>query len=317
MYRGILQLTKPLVAPMNDVDLSLALARVVAVSAWSDGDVGLRERDCWKDLIYLLPGLDLARWRRLEKLLDSPITPSVQTRYLNALANYLGDESARENAIYALERMMQADAAVRDDEFKLMNLFVNKFGGAPVENLRILSRLMERPMELRLVAASRVEEEFAPVGEVVEGRIEDWREGDLGFGDLKEAELRRLCLAGILIASVIHADDYIDQRELCTAIEFLIQRWRLRREQAEFVMIVSLSDAFSDLDNLRVCRWLFEITDLRQRKVFLELLFEIASVDGELHQAEIDEIMQICANLHLDHADFQRCLERIDSEQAG
>ncbi|MGE9295255.1 MAG: TerB family tellurite resistance protein [Puniceicoccales bacterium] len=302
---------------MKDLPLSLALARVVAVAAWADGEIQPEERDCWKDLVYLLPGINLGQWRRLQKLLDTPIMPAMQTRYINALAGYLLTEADRERAIYVLERMMRADGEICAEEAKLMKLFLAKFNETRADGLPMLVQLMDRPLEFRLVAASRVEQEFAPVSEVVAGRVEDWREGDLGFSDLSEAELRRLCLAGILIACVIQADDYIDERELAAAIDFLAKRWGLEREQAEFVMIVSLSDAFSQLDVLRVSRWLFEVTNLRERKAFLELLFEIASVDSELHPLEIEEIMQICANLHLDHVHFQRCLERIDAEKAS
>ncbi|GHB91075.1 TerB family tellurite resistance protein [Cerasicoccus arenae] len=301
---------------MQDSSLSLALAKVVAVAAWADGEVAPEERDCLMDLLYQLPGLSLKDWRRVQKLLDRPVSPASRSRYMKQLVEQVKDDNAKIFALYALERMVEADGVIADSERGMIAEFIDKVGAFPLDALNLLLQVLEQPMERRIKAANRTEREFAPVDEVIAERIDDWMQGEFGLEDRTKTELRRLCLAGILLARVIHADDYIDERELAVAIDFLMSNWKLEREQAEFIMIVSLSDAFNELDVLRVSRWLFEETNLRERRRFLELLFEIAIIDGELLDSEVDEIMQICANLRLDHLDFQRHYERV-SEMAG
>lgn len=268
------------------------------------------------DLLYQLPGLTLKDWRRVQKLLDHPVSAARRTRYLNELVDLVKTDDAKIFALYALERMSEADGFIADQERSLITDFVERVGAFPVEALALLLQILEQPLQRRCLAANRTEKEFAPVDEIISGRIEEWIYGGFGLETRTKTELRRLCLVGILLARVIHADDFIDERELATAIDFLIANWKLEREQAEFVMIVSLSDAFSELDALRISRWLFEETNLRERRRFLELLFEVAIVDGELRECEIDEIMHICANLRLDHLDFQRYFERA-REMAG
>ncbi|MEO0796920.1 MAG: TerB family tellurite resistance protein [Verrucomicrobiota bacterium] len=302
---------------MCDSSLSLALAKVVAVAAWADGVVQPEERDCLKDLLYQLPELHRKDWRKVEDLLDHEISPEARRYYLAELADQLTDGSSTQFALYALERMIQADGVVTYEEYRLLEEFLDQIRERSAHALPLVSRILDRPIRRRLQAAGHSECDFAPVDEVVQNRVEDWKVGMVGLEHRSDHELRRLCLAGILIARVIHADGKIDERELATAIDFLTRCWHLKREQAEFVMIVSLSDEFSVLDALRISRWLFEVTDLRERRIFLELLFELAAVDSKIDQREIDEIMQICANLRLEHLDFQRGLERIVEEEAG
>lgn len=295
---------------MQESALSLALAKAVAAAAWADGNVAPEERDCLMDLLYQLPGLSLKDWRTVQRLLDRPMSPAVRTRYLHQLVELIQSDNAKFVALYALERMVQADGAITFEERDLIKRFIQQVGAFPVEALGILLRLLENPMRRRDRAANRTERELASVDEVVNGRVEDWIDGEFGLETRTREELRLLCLAGILLARVIHADDRIDERELAAAIDFLMNHWGLEREQAEFVMIVSLSDAYNHLDALRVSRWLFEETSLNNRRRFLELLFEVATIDGHLDGREIDEIMHICANLRLDHLDFQRFYER-------
>lgn len=301
---------------MEESALSLALAKAVVAAAWADGKIAPEERDCLMDLLYQLPGLTLKDWRTVQKLLERPMSASVRTRYMNQLVSLVQTQQTRMFALYALERMVQADGHITESENELIRQFIDTVESFPTETITLLVRILEPPMRRRNRAANLTEKELASVDEVVTGRVEDWLEGGFGLGNRTKEDLRRLCLAGILLARVIHADDYIDERELATAIDFLLSNWNLEREQAEFVMIVSLSDAFTDLDTLRVSRWLFEETNLRERRRFLELLFEVAMVDGHLDEREFDEIMHICANLRLDHLDFQRLYERA-LKQAG
>ncbi|WP_309401072.1 TerB family tellurite resistance protein [Cerasicoccus maritimus] len=294
---------------MHESSLSLALAKVVAVAAWADGKVTPEERDCLMDLLYQLPGLDRKSWRKIQKLLDQPISPSWRTRYVNALVTLVETDRAKRFALYALERMVEADGVIADGERELISEFVHKVGAFPLDALTLLSEVLEQPMARRERAANKTERDLASVDTIIAGRVDDWIEGEFGLEDRTKSELRRLCLAGILLARVIHADDVIDERELAMAIDFLINQWKLEREQAEFIMIVSLSDSISEIDSLRVSRWLFEETTLLERRRFLQLLFEIAICDGQLADAEVDEIMHICANLRLDHLSFQHSFE--------
>ncbi len=261
------------------------------------------------DLLYQLPGLTLQDWRKIQKLLDQPISPSWRTRYVNELVRLVDSDDSKLFALYAIERMVEADGFIVDSERTLVREFVEKVGVFPLDALTLLQQVLEQPMERRSRAAQWAEREFAPMDAIIADRIEGWIDGDFGLEDRTSCELRRLCLAGILLARVIHADEVIDERELALAIEFLMDQWKLEREQGEFIMIVSLSDSISEMDSLRVSRWLFEETTLRERRRFLQLLFEVAICDGELTASEVDEIMQICANLRLDHLDFQRYLE--------
>lgn len=294
---------------MHESSLSLALAKVVAVAAWADKKVTPEERDCLMDLLYQLPGLALPDWRKIQKLLDQPISASWRTRYVNDLVSLVNTDQAKRSALYALERMVEADGIIVESERMLIREFVDKVGVFPADSMSLLLQLLEEPMQRRQRAANKTERELAPVDDVISGRVDDWLEGGIGLEKRSPRELRRLCLAGILLARVIHSDDVIDERELSISIDFLIEQWHLKREQAEFVMIVSLSDSVCEIDSLRVSRWLFEETTLRERRCFLELLFEVAICDGELAERETDEIMQICANLRLDHLDFQRYFE--------
>jgi len=128
---------------------------------------------------------------------------------------------------------------------------------------------------------------------------------------MDDTEMRKLCLAGILMARVIGADGVLEDKEVAQTVRYLEEKWKLSTEEAHFVIIVSLSGKVEELDLIRVCRHFYEFTSELERIQFLDVLFQVGMEDGKLMDDEIDEVINIAANLKLEQDHFQTAFNRI------
>ncbi len=132
------------------------------------------------------------------------------------------------------------------------------------------------------------------------------RRRDQGGPEIKlpEPRLRKLCLAGGLMARVAHVDRRVTQGEREAMRDALQDGWGLDPAEADFVVSVALDEIGADMDYYRLTRQFFTMTDEEERTSFLKLLFEIAAADGEATNEEIEEIRTIANTLRLSHRQF-------------
>jgi uncharacterized tellurite resistance protein B-like protein len=122
--------------------------------------------------------------------------------------------------------------------------------------------------------------------------------------EVSDEELRRLSLAGGLMARVAYVDQDIQAGEVDIMVAALQRHWLLPEAQASLVAQVAASEIGKGLDYYRLCREFFECTDEDERLRFVDVLFAVADGDGRVSHGEIEEIRTIANVQKLSHKQF-------------
>ncbi len=132
--------------------------------------------------------------------------------------------------------------------------------------------------------------------------------------DIPEADLRKLSLAGGLMARVAHVDREIQDSEINYMIEILVKDWDVKTHEAAFIAEIALNEASPDLDYYRLTRRFFESTSAEEREAFLDVLFDVAAADGFVSNEELEEIRTISNTLKLTHRQYINAKLKIPRE---
>jgi uncharacterized tellurite resistance protein B-like protein len=166
-----------------------------------------------------------------------------------------------------------------------------------------LGRLIRGPVRRRSVAVATAPNREEAFEDFVKNRIyylvrERLR---LGNADLvvPDAEVRKLSLAGGLMARVAHIDRTVTSEECDAMIAVLESDWGVSQVAATVVAEVAVSAVAGNLDYFRLTRAFFSSTDGDERVQFLNVLFDVAYADGRLSSEEQEEIRRIAQSLNL------------------
>jgi uncharacterized tellurite resistance protein B-like protein len=293
---------------MSEANFLLTLGKVIVAAAWADGEVAHEELNCLKDLLFRLPGLTGREWATLEMYIESPVGTTERDRLLEQLQQEMRSTQDRTLALQALDDLAMADGVVTDEERAIITNMKAQIEHANVGLLGQLGRVVRGSMQRRdaaLANAPNREEHFEDfiknkVYYAVQRRLES---GDTDL-DIQEDRLRKLCLAGGLMARVANVDLEVTDDEAAAISESLIAGWDINQEEATFVTEVAVSEISPDMDYYRLSRGFFNATTIEERIQFVKVLFSVADADGFVSSEEIEEIRTIANGLHLTHKQF-------------
>jgi uncharacterized tellurite resistance protein B-like protein len=296
---------------MADRSVILALARVIVAAAWADGELHREEIDSLKDLLFHLPHVGPARsvelpaadWARLDMYIQSPVDAAERNRLIAELQAALRTPADRDLALAALDNLLHADGMVVDVEREVMQEIRAALQAVDLGVLAQLGRLIRGPVRRRSAAVATAPNREEAFEDFVKNRIyylvrERLR---LGNADLAvpDAEVRKLSLAGGLMARVVHIDRTVTSEERDAMIAVLESDWGVSQVAAAVVAEVAVSAVAGDLDYFRLTRAFFSSTDGDERVQFLDVLFDVAYADGRLSSEEQEEIRRIAQSLNL------------------
>jgi uncharacterized tellurite resistance protein B-like protein len=298
---------------MSDKNLILTLAKVIIAAAWADGEMTLEEINSLKDLLFRLPhteGTQLTgrEWARLEMYIESPVDAAERARLLEQLQAALRRPKDRAMALSALEDLIQADGVVTDEERAVVEEIKSAIEAVDVGMIGQLGRLIRGTVQRRsqVVANAPNREEYFE--DFIKNKVYYAVRQRLNLGevdlDIPEADLRKLSLAGGLMARVAHVDREVTEGEFDTMVNALQGGWDITREAAAFVAEVAVSAVSADLDYFRLTRQFSTSTTEDERVRFLDVLFAVADADGRVSYDEIEEIRRIAKSLNLTHKQF-------------
>ena len=121
---------------------------------------------------------------------------------------------------------------------------------------------------------------------------------------VSEPVLRKLSLAGGLMANVAYVDQEVTEAEFDAMADILEAKWGASTVEAALVAEVAVSETSQGLDIYRLSREFFETTTAEQRVRFLDVLFAVADGDGRVSYEETEEIRMIAKILKLTHRQF-------------
>lgn len=295
---------------MGRKGLLLTLAKLLAAAAWVDGELTREEINNLKDLLFRLRDLTSSDWVELEIYMDSPVEEAERERLVAELQGLLSSKRDKSLAIRTLREIIEADGVVTAEEERVVDEIVEVIEASSVGVIGRLGRLLSGPMQRREQVMSEAVNREDHLEDFVRNRVfytlrRQGRDLDQVF-ELPEAEIRKLSLAGGLLARVAHVDEGVSDIEREAIIDGLQEKWELGRDAAFLVAQVAESEIPKSLDDFRLRREFFNMTSPKERRRFLDMLFSIAAVDGDLSNEEVEEIRSIAHALKLTHRAFIR-----------
>ena len=304
---------------MSDANFYLTLGKVIIAAAWADGEVAHDEVNCLKDLLFRLPGLTGREWAMLEMYIEAPVGPAERERLVEQLQNELMSSSDKSIALQSLDDLMLADGVINEDEKVIVNEIKIQIESANAGVFSQLGRVVKNSIQRREAALSDApnrEEHFEDfIKNKVYYEVQRRLELDQASFDTDEDRLRKLSLAGGLMARVAHVDLEVTDDEYKAIVSSLINEWGITTEEAVFVTEVAVSEIGPDMDYYRLAREFFTSTDREERAKFLNLLFLIANADGFVSNEETEEIRAIANSLRLTHRQFIDAKKTIPKDQ--
>ncbi len=301
---------------MSDKDLIFALGKVIIGAAWADGQLTLEEINSLKDLLFRLPRTGYKQethiterdWAELEIYMQTPVDAEELARLVAELQAELRRPQDRALALSALEDLIQADGIVTDEEVAVMQEIKSAIDAVDLNVITQLGRLIRGPVSRRSQAVAKAPNRERFLEDFIKNRVyytvRQRFNLDEGDPDIPETELRRLSLAGGLMARVAHVDREVTEDEFNTMVSALQRWWEISPEAASIVTEIAVSEVSKDLDYFRLTREFATSTTRNERFRFLEVLFAVANSDGQISHQENEEIRQIASSLGLTHQEF-------------
>ena len=290
----------------------LTLAKVLIAAAWADGHISDDEKNCLKDIIFhLLDGgapLNAQDWSVLEMYMDSPVGDAERTRLVADLQDIITNADERQFVIDALEQMMNADGVKDAEEERIIQQIEETIADGSVGFMDSLNRLLGGALQRRSSAVANAPNREAYYDDFLQNKVyyevnQRLRENGKSL-DLSDAELRKLGLAGGLMARIAKVDRVVSDDEKQAMIEMIEEHWQLAHESAVFVADVAVSSLDVTYDYYRMTREFATSTTVDERRRFLVILFLIASADGSVSFEETEEIRLVSRGINVTHQDF-------------
>lgn len=304
---------------MADEKLILALGKVIVAAAWIDGEVSHEEQNSLKDLLFRLPQLNAEDWAQLDIYIERPVEASERKRLVAELQDALRSQADKDLVVQALNELVEADGVITDDEKRVVEQIKDTIQEADTGIVGTFSRLIRGPVARRTDAIAR-----APNREQF---FEDFIKNKMYYElqrtmtqqnitlDMPDDMLRKLSLAGGIMAQVAHVDKEVAEDEVETIQNALQTKWHLKREEALLVAQVATSQRTANMDYFRTTREFLPLCTHEELVDFLDVLFEIAAADGMATHTEIEEIRNIARSLLLSHEQFIAAKVKIPKER--
>ncbi|MBK8904014.1 MAG: TerB family tellurite resistance protein [Anaerolineaceae bacterium] len=311
---------------MSDRHLIFTLAKVIIAAAWADGQVSHEEVNSLKDLLFQLPragrdgGLQMSAQEgaRLEMYIDQPIDETERARLIVELQNTLRSPRDRQLVRQALDEMVNIDGQISPAEQAVVEEVKRAIDDVNLNLFMQLGRMVGGAMARRTAVADAPNRER---------RFEDFIKNKVFYAvshrlhveqsalDIPEADLRKLSLAGGLMANVAHVDKDVSEAEFDAMVQALQTHWQVEEAAAVFITEVAVSEAAKKLDHHRTVRQFANLTTPEERLHFLDVLFAVAAADGLAAYDEIEEIRAIARTLNLAREAFIEAKLKLPREQ--
>lgn len=290
---------------MTESTVILRLAKVLVAAAWADGEISNAEINSLKDLTFHLPGMTPTDWKHIDIYIESPVGEAERNRLVGELGEALKTQADRDLALQALDHMIAADGSVSAVEQEVVQQIKADLQGAKVSSW---SRLVHGRTAKRNDSLQAAPNREQMMDDYIYNKIYyDVKLALAAEGDapqIPDTELRRLCLAGGLLARVAYADHQVsgDEEQMITAA---MQRyWGISAHEAAVVAKAAETNVQGDLDYYRLTRNFFEVTSEEERVRFLDALFAVTTSDSNMAFEEVEEIRSIASGLLLSHHQF-------------
>ena len=305
----------------------LTLAKVIIAAAWADGEISQEEQNSLKDLLFQLPnvGHDQAlqlsgrEWEMLELYMATPIDAAERERLVVQLQGALRRQTDKQLARLALENMIHADGKVTAEEPAVFHQVKAAIESVDLNIFSQFSWLVGETVRRRSTVAAKAPNREDKFDDFIKNRVYYALSQRLNIAetdiDIPEKDLRRLSLAGGLLAKIAHVDEVVEKAEYESIVEALVREWNVERKTAVFIAEVAVMSVSKTMDPYRMMRQFAQVTSRIERVRFLDVLFAVAAADGFATFDEIEEIRTLSRGLNLTNPEFIAAKIRIPREK--
>ena len=246
-----------------------SLAKVMIAAAWADGMVTNEEINSLKDLLFHLPGMTANDWSELDIYLETSVEPEERARLVAELQDRLSSRKDRELVISALRDTIQADGEVSKKEQAVFNEIQAALEAANTGIFGQLGQLVGGSVQRRSEVVANAPNRELYLEDFIRNKIYyklklHLSQDDLVL-DLPEHTLRKMSLAGGLMARIAYVDREVTEAEFEGMASALQTYMKLERATAGFVAEVAISTISKELDYYRLSREFFEATTEEER----------------------------------------------------
>ena len=290
----------------------LSLAKVLIASAWADGEITNDEKNCLKDIIFHLSdtGVQLSaqEWELLEMYIEAPVGAEERARLVADLQDAIQTPTEREYVLNALQQMALADGVSGELEQQVINEVTEAVKQADVGLLDGINRLLGRSLSRRSSAVANAPNRDAYFDDYLQNKVyyetnRILQEQGRSL-DLSDEEMRKLGLAGGLMARIAKVDEVVSTSEFEAMVQIIADTWYLDHDTAVFVANVAVSSLDVTYDYYRMTREFATSTTPEERQNFLVALFLIAGADSGVSFDETEEIRLVQLGINVSHQDF-------------
>lgn len=295
---------------MNQQDQAviLTLAKVLVAAAWADGQLSSDEINSMKrELLTRIPNLSTQQWASVAIYMDSPVDEAERSRLIQQLRSQITTPLGKQLVFDALDALVAADGRVSDEERRVSEEVRVAIESGNAGGLGKVARLFKGRSPAQPAPAQAPNREVY-LDDFVKNRVYYVIRRRLEQGGivpkLSDAEIRKLSLAGGMMAVVARANPQVAEAEQAAMLSTLQQHWRLNGEQAAFLVDVATSQLPGDLDSFRLADKFAAVSDYDERGQLVDALFAIAAADGAVIDDEIETIRVIANSMVLSHERF-------------
>lgn len=293
---------------MPKTNVIMALAKVLIAAAWVDGSIDNDEINSLKDLLFQLPEMTASDWAELDIYIETPVGEAERDRLVAELQESLASSEEKSMALTMIDELVSADGEVSDEELAAAEEIKSSIREANVGVFRGMGKFLGNSMNRRSQAIENAPNRELYLDDYVKNKVfyDVSRRLELEDNaiDIPERELRRLSLAGGLMARVAYVDHEVQDGEFDAMVGAIQNNWSLSDIEAALVAESAVSAITKGLDYYRMSRRFFESTTEDERVHFMDALFAVADGDEGVSYEEIEEIRTIATVLKLHHKQF-------------
>lgn len=293
---------------MPESSVIMAIAKVMIAAAWADGSITNEEINILKDILFQLPEMTASDWAELDIYIETPVGEAERLRLVSDLASSLSSSSDKAMALGVIDQLVSVDGEITAEEQEAAEEIKAAIQETNVGFLGGMSKLLGKSVNRRSQALQNTPNRELYLEDYIKNKVyyNLSRRLELEQADLEipEKELRKLSLAGGLMARVAYVDRDIQESEFDSMVTAIQENWSLSDVEAAFVAESAVSAITKGLDYYRMSRQFFESTTEQERVHFMDVLFAVADGDGRVSHEEIEEIRTISMVLKLHHKQF-------------